>query len=507
MSQSDAPPAGPDFTKGVPATDIAEGSMLVGHVGDQPVLIARVGGKLRAIGALCTHYHGPLGEGLLAGEAVHCPWHHARFCLKTGEAIGAPAIDPVDCWRVVERDGVVLVLGRAEPSQARTPAGGADLPRRIVVVGGGAAGFAAAEMLRREGYDGALTLLSEDPDPPYDRPNCSKDYLAGKAPPEWMPLRDTAFYEDSQIDLRTGVQAGELDLSARSLVLKDGARLPFDALILATGAAPARPPLPGFDLANVHVLRTLKDCEAIVRATETGRRVAVVGASFIGLEVAAALIERGLEVHVIAPETTPLAKILGEDLGQYVRSLHEERGVTFHLERSVKGFVDGRVGLDDGTNLTADFLVVGVGVKPRTELASAAGLKVDSGVVVNARLETSAARVFAAGDIARYPDPRTGSLIRVEHWVAAQRQGQHVARVLLGLADAYQQTPFFWSAHYDASINYVGHADAFDATELDGSIADRTATVRYKAKGRLLAAATLGRDLESLRLETDLERS
>jgi NADPH-dependent 2,4-dienoyl-CoA reductase/sulfur reductase-like enzyme len=319
-----------------------------------------------------------------------------------------------------------------------------------------------------------------------------------------MPLRDARFYDDSHIDLRTGVEVGELDLRARDVVLKDGARLTFDALILATGAKPVRPALPGFDQATVHVLRSLTDCEAIVQAAHTGRRVVVVGASFIGLEVAAALIERALEVHVVAPEAAPLAGILGPDLSRFVRSLHEAKGVTFHLGRSVKDFTDGQVGLDDGTSLAADFVVVGVGVKPRTALASAAGLQVDRGVIVDGRLETPAARVFAVGDIARYPDPRTGALIRVEHWVAAQRQGQHVARVLLDQADQFNQPPFFWSAHYDATISYVGHAESFDAAEVEGSIDQHDATVRLTAGGRVLAAATLGRDLESLKIEVGL---
>jgi NADPH-dependent 2,4-dienoyl-CoA reductase/sulfur reductase-like enzyme/nitrite reductase/ring-hydroxylating ferredoxin subunit len=505
MSEPEATPVGPDLTKGVPSGHIADGAMLVGHAGEAAVLIARVGGRLSAVGAECTHYHGPLGEGLLVGETVRCPWHHARFCLRTGAAIGAPAIDPLDCWRVEERDGRVFVHAKAEAPTIGGQAKREAAPRRIVVVGGGAAGFAAAEMLRREGYDGELTLLSADPDPPYDRPNCSKDYLAGKAPAEWMPLRDAAFYDQNRIALRTGAEVGELDLRDRGVVLKDGSRLPFDALILATGAEPVRPPIPGLDGANVHVLRSLKDSEAIIRAAGSARRVAVIGASFIGLEVAAALVERGLQVHVIAPEATPLARILGEDLGRFIQSVHEGKGVAFHLGRSVTGFADGRVILDDGAGVPADSVVVGVGVRPRTELASAAGLAVDRGVIVDARLETKARGVFAVGDIARYPDHRTGELIRVEHWVAAERQGQHAARVLLGMADTFRETPFFWSAHFDTTINYVGHAQAFDAADVEGAIADGSATVRLKDKGRLLAAATLGRDLESLRIEVAFE--
>jgi NADPH-dependent 2,4-dienoyl-CoA reductase/sulfur reductase-like enzyme/nitrite reductase/ring-hydroxylating ferredoxin subunit len=490
-----------DLASGAPSSDIAEGAMLVGHVGEETVLLARTGGALRAVGALCTHYHAPLADGLLVGDTVRCPWHHARFCLKTGAAIGAPAIDPLPCWKVEERDGQVFVGDRVE---AQRPKGRRGV-RRVVVVGGGAGGFAAAERLRREGFDGALTLLSADADPPYDRPNLSKDYLAGKAPRDWMPLRDQSYYELAGIDLRTGTEATKIDVKDRGVDLATGERLAFDALILATGASPIRPAIPGFDGANVHVLRSLADCESIIRAAEGARRVVVVGASFIGLEVAAALIERGLQVHVVAPEATPLETTLGADLGGFIRSAHEEKGVAFHLGHGVAGFADGCVTLDDATRLPADFVVAGAGVRPRVELAAAAGLAVENGVVVGPGLETRASGVFAVGDVARYPDPRTGGLIRVEHWVAAERQGQHVAKVLLGQAEAFEDPPFFWSAHYDLTINYVGHAAASDSARVEGSIADRDATVRFERNGRLMAAATLGRDVESLKIEIALE--
>ena len=508
MSGDEQGPSGPDLTKGVPAHDVAEGAKLVGHVGGDDVLVTRVDGELFAVGAHCTHYHGPLGDGLIVGHTVRCPWHHAHFCLRTGEALAGPAIDPVGAWEVETHDGKIFVIARApEPAKPKAAKG----PHRVLIAGGGAAGFAAAEMLRRRGFDGSLTMVSADSDAPYDRPNCSKDYLAGEAPPEWMPLRGDGWYADNDIDLRLNTEITALDLAARTAGLRGGASLSFDALVLALGAEPQRPPIPGFDQPTVHTLRSLKDAGAIIAAAEKAKRVAIVGASFIGLEVAASLRHRGIEVHVAAPEDIPLARVLGDDLGRWIQRLHEDKGVIFHLGRKVLGYQNGRLGLDEGPGIEADFIVAGTGVRPRTALAEAAGLKVDKGVVVDARLRASEPNVYAVGDLARFPDPTTGELIRVEHWVHAERQGQHAARALLGDDAPFTDTPFFWSAHYDAKINYVGHAEAFDPPKVEGSLAKQDAIIRYIKDTTPLAVATVGRDLDSLKaslgFETALQRA
>jgi NADPH-dependent 2,4-dienoyl-CoA reductase/sulfur reductase-like enzyme/nitrite reductase/ring-hydroxylating ferredoxin subunit len=495
----------PDLVQGAPAAAVPEGGMLVGRVGEDEVLIARVGGELFAVGAQCTHYHGPLGEGLIVGETVRCPWHHARFCLRTGQALAAPAIDPLKRWAVSEAGGVIRVGAEAKPA-ARPGRRAQSGPRRVVIVGGGAAGFAAAEMLRREGFDGTLTLLSADADAPYDRPNCSKDYLAGQAPAEWMPLREAGWYADNGIDLQLNAEAGALDLSGKAVSLKDGRSFGYDALLIATGAEPVRLPLEGFARPDAYVLRSLRDADAIVAAASGARRVAIVGASFIGLEAAAALRSRGVEVHVAAPEAVPLARIMGDDIGRWVRRLHEQAGVVFHLGRGVLGWRDGRLALEGGETIAADCVVQGVGVRPRTQLAEAAGLKTDHGILVDEHLRASAPGVYAAGDVARYPDPRTGQKIRVEHWVHAERQGQHVARMILGDDAPFTDSPFFWSAHQDATVRYVGHAEAFDPPAVDGSLERQDAEVGFSSAGRLMALATVGRDLRSLEAGVELER-
>src|SRR6185312_13041119 len=418
MSEA-AQPSGPDLRAGIPESALSDGCMLAGHVGEDAVLIARRGQDVFAIGATCTHYGGPLPEGLMVGETVRCPWHHACFSLRTGEAIAAPALSPVSCWRVERRDGRLFVTEKAPGKAARRGASqplAASATDRIVIIGGGAAGFAAAQMLRRESFGGALTLVSADDAAPYDRPNLSKDYLAGTAPEEWMPLRPDGFYADNDIDLRLGAQATHLDVAGRRVTLASGKTLAFTKMLLATGAEPIRLQCPGADLPHVRTLRSLTDCRSIRDRATPGTRAVIVGASFIGLEAAAALRRREVEVHVVAPEARPMERVLGAAMGDFVRSLHESQGVTFHLGRTVGAIDEKGVRLDDGARLDADLVLVGIGVRPRLQLAEGAGLAMDRGVLVNEYLETSAPGIFAAGDIARWPDPHSGERLRIEHW-------------------------------------------------------------------------------------------
>jgi NADPH-dependent 2,4-dienoyl-CoA reductase/sulfur reductase-like enzyme/nitrite reductase/ring-hydroxylating ferredoxin subunit len=491
---------GPDFVAGVAKNDLREGQPLLGHAHGQPVMLVRRGEAIFATGAVCTHYSGPLAEGLVVGETVRCPWHHACFHLRTGEAIGAPALNPVTTYQVEYEDDRVRVGGDRTRLAPRKPAAS---PRSIVVLGSGAAGAAATELLRREGYTGPLTLIGSEP--PVDRPNLSKDYLAGNAPEEWIPLRDAEFYRSIDVDLVTGDAARSIDLGGRSVTLESGRRLQFENLLYATGAEPIRLPLPGADRNEVHLLRSLDDSRAIIARAAQGKRAVVIGASFIGLEVAASLRARGVEVDVVAPEPVPLARVVGDEVGAFVRSLHEAHGVRFHLGRKPTAIVDGAVTIDDGSTLRCDFAVMGVGVRPRLTLAEAAGLKIDKGVVVDERL-VAAPGVYAAGDVARYPDSRSGQAIRVEHWVVAERQGQAAARNMLGAARPFRDVPFFWSAHYDVTLSYVGHAEAWDAIEVRGSLEARDALIAYRHGGKVAAVVTVGRDRASLEAEAAMEK-
>jgi NADPH-dependent 2,4-dienoyl-CoA reductase/sulfur reductase-like enzyme len=264
--------------------------------------------------------------------------------------------------------------------------------------------------------------------------------------------------------------------------------------------------IPGAGQPHVHTLRSFADSKSIIAASERSRRAVVIGASFIGLEVAASLRARNLDVHVVAPEKRPMERVFGPQLGDLVRSIHEEHGVVFHLEDSVTAVDARRVQLKSGADLEADLVVVGIGVRPRTALAEAAGLAVDRGVVVNTYLETSAPNIFAAGDIARWPDPHTGENIRVEHWVVAERQGQAAALNMLGERRRYAEVPFFWSMHYDMTIAYTGHAEKWDDASIEGVVGAKDCLIRYRRNGRMLAVASINRDLDNLKAEVAMER-
>jgi apoptosis-inducing factor 3 len=499
----------PDFGNGIPLRDVPDGGMVRGRVDTEEAILLRHGDALFAVGAHCTHYHGPLADGLFDRGTLRCPWHHACFDVRTGEAVRAPALDPIPCWRVERQGDSAFVRERLAgpvPRTAPRPTSAKPLAA-VVIVGGGAAGLAAADMLRREGYQGTLTMISADDSAPYDRPNLSKDFLAGTAPADWIPLRSPEYYAARGIELVLDSRVTSLDPQRKLLTLESGAERAFDALLIATGADPVRLDIPGAADLQVHYLRTFADSRAIAAKAATARRAVVVGASFIGLEVAAALRTRGMEVHVVGPENVPLERVLGKEVGTVVRDLHAARGVVFHLGRTVTRVDGAKVMLSDGTSCEADLLVLGVGVRPSIGLAERAGLAVDRGIKVNEFLETSAPGIFAAGDVARWPDPHSGQSIRVEHWVVAQRQGQTAARNILGHLERFDAVPFFWSQHYDTAINYVGHAEAWDAIEIEGSLAERDCSVAYRRGGHTLAVATISRDLQSLRAELAMELS
>ena len=439
----------------------------------EETISVRDGDRVYTIAAKCPHWGGPLAEGLVVDGAIRCPWHHACFDLKTGAIRSGPAVVPLETG---ENDG------------KRRRAGGAP-PDSVIIIGAGAAGVNAADELRREGYDGRIVMITSDTDLPFDKPNLSKDFLAGNAQPEWLSLHPADYYEDQRIELRLGVTVTSLDTAAKLITTSSGERLPFGALVLATGASPRKLNVPGAE--RVLYLRTQRDAEALVERAASAKRAVVIGSSFIGLEVAASLRQRGLDVTVTGPDRIPLERILGRDLGSRVRAIHEDKGVRFDLGRTLTR-------VDD---LDADLIVAGIGVTPNVEIARAAGLAIDKGILVDEHFQTSAPDIYACGDVAQ---PKGGA--RVEHWVVAGRHGLAAARNILGHRERYGAVPFFWSAHFDVIISYVGNGAGWDAIEVDGSLDENDATVLYRRGPDVIAVATIGRDGISLAAEALMER-
>ena len=507
MAQEETQP-GPDLTLGIPLDQIPDGRTLVGHVGVEDVLLVRHGNEVFAVGAHCTHYHGPLADGLVIGDTVRCPWHHACFDLRTGEALEAPAMSPIACWAVERHDGKITVREKREQPKPKPRGKRAGRgPEKIVIVGGGAAGFAAAEMLRRQSYQGSIVMLSSDEALPYDRPNLSKDYLAGSIPFDYVPLQPESFYAENGIEVRLGQAALEIDPHAREVVIAGADKVAYDRLLLATGAEPLHLVVPGARQPHVQTLRSLADCHAIIERAQAGRLAVVIGASFIGLEVAAALRARKLDVHVVAPEKRPMERILGPQIGDFLRALHEEHGVVFHLEDAATG-IDGRL-----VKLKSGGLLRRISSSLASAFGRASSLlrRQGSGSIAGSSSTSSSRRALLtstppatlrAGRTrirARQSALNTGSSpsakVRPRHSICWASAGPSTA------------VPFFWSQHYDIPINYVGHAEKWDEIAIDGDVASRDCLLRFKRNGRVLAVASIFRDVENLQAEVTMERA
>lgn len=497
-----------DLTEPFDTADVPDGGMLHGTVGDDEVVVVSVDGELCAIGAACTHYGGPLNEGVFDGRCVRCPWHHAAFDARTGRAERGPAVTPLSTYTVTVEDGRARVSSSSGPPEDG-PSNSADLPDlgRIVVVGGGGAAHAFVYRLIERGHEAPVVMVTTEEGRPVDRPNVSKDYLAGSAEPEWMPIQGADIYDSDQITLLRDRSVTQLDLDGGVVDLDDGSSESFDVLVLATGAEPR--PLPTDD-GLVRYLRTQADADAIAGALpDEGGRAVVIGASFIGLEAASSLRKRGAEVDVVAPEDTVLSGIVGPQLGARIESEHRQAGVRLHLGRSVENISDGVVTLDDGNTLHADVVVAGIGVIPRTDLAEDTVLQVDDGILVDADYHalgadgTGLPQVLAIGDVARRP--LGGGTARIEHWSMALRDGQIAADRLLQTGGAEYGAPFFWTAQHDMSFRYMGHATDPDRYEVDGDLDEDGATVKVWQDGRIAAVITVGRDPAGLQAELALE--
>lgn len=483
-------------------SDLEDGEMKQVSAEGQEILLARVRGNFHAVGAHCTHYGAPLVEGVLSGERIVCPWHHACFDITTGDLQEPPAFDSLPRYEVAIEDDRVMVRLPEDASDRRT----AQLTKRdaqdqgvFVIAGGGAAGYAAAQTLREEGFAGRLVLITREKHLPYDRPNLSKEYLQGTAEPGWLPLRSKDFFANHDIEVLEGKEIKRIDAAKKTITFADGEMLFCDALLVATGAEPRKLPFQIESQRNVFLLRSYDDADAIIAAGENGKRAVVIGASFIGMEVASSLTTRGCKVTVVAPDDVPFKKILGANIGRLFQDIHEEKGVRFKLGAAVAGF-DGvervtAVVLDDGEQLDADLVVVGVGVKPATNILEGVTLHHDSGVIVDEHMR-AADGVFAAGDIAYFPHRLTGKRQRIEHWRTAMQQGRIAAKNMAGKDVAYDSVPFFWTRQFDAGLLYVGHAASWDEIVYQGDVAATDFLAFYVKGGQVLAVAGMNRDRE-----------
>ena len=478
--------------------ELADGALKAVCVGGVNILIGRDETGPFAVGATCPHAGGPLADGARNGNRIVCPWHKATFCLRSGALLEPPAVDDLPRYPVRTLNGRVLVGDQALNAGAPpTPEGAGST---YVIVGGGAAGASAAQTLRAEGFDGAIVMLDRENRVPYDRTLLSKYHLSGAKGGEKTPLQTQAWYRAHGIERRTA-EVTHIDVAARQIRCADGASLTYDKVLVATGATPTVPQMPGCDLRNVFTLRSRADADAILAQAERSTRAVVLGASFIGMEVAAALRERGLDVTVVGKERAPFEKQLGARIGQAFVKLHEQHGVVFRLGADIAALEGlqsvAAVRLSDAETIPADLVVIGFGVTPATDALRDLRRENDGGIAVDETL-CAAADVYVAGDIAAFP--YRGGRVRVEHWRVAQQHGRVAARNMLGRATRFDAAPVFWTIQYMKRLDYIGHASDWDEVVLHGDVETPNFLAYYVKGGQVVAAVGMDRDADTAAL-------
>jgi apoptosis-inducing factor 3 len=474
-------------------SDLPRSGMREVEVNKKKILLVRQDNEITALGATCPHAGAPLAEGVLVDGQIICPWHKAAFCTRTGKRIDPPAVDDLEVFSINVQDGnIVLIPARAPEVAPRN----AEDARHFIVLGAGAAGFSAAQTLRESGFNGAVTLISSEADLPYDRTILSKYVLAGQAAGEKSPLQDDDFYKTKKIK-RYKAEVLDLDPEKRRITLSDGQTLTYDAALIATGGMVIPPPFSGGNLTNVFTLRSQTDAQQIVQAAARSRRAVVIGASFIGMEAAAALRERGLDVTVVAMERAPFERPLGADIGNVYRQIHEEKGVAFRFGAYVERIhgetkVDAVI-LKDGERLEADLVVAGLGVRPATNFVKAMTREDDHALIVDEHLRISS-ELYAAGDAAAFPLYGDGPLVRIEHWRLAEQQGRLAARNMLGFNETFVAVPYFWTIQYMIKLDYVGHATGEDELVIRGDLGERRFIAYYLRDGVVAAAAGMDQE-------------
>lgn len=489
--------------------ELQNGQMQQIAVGDSQILLSRIEDKFYATGAFCSHYGAPLEQGILCGETIVCPWHNACFNAIAGQQQEPPGLDSLQHFSAkVEGDRVLVELPDEIP-QHRTLEMAKYKPnsddRTFAVLGAGAAGTAAVEMLRQQGFQGKVVLISAEAKLPYDRTKLSKDCLQGNTATDAnaLSLRSCEFYDRYDIELCFGMAVTEVNALKKTITFADDSQIKYDSLLLATGGTARKLDVPGADLANIFTLRQPEDTDSILNAVKEATKALIVGSSFIGMEAAASLTKQGLKVTVVSPDEVPFQKILGERLGKMFQEIHEAKGVTFIFGTKAAKFTgDGKVEsaiLENGSEIATDLAVIGVGVEPNTGYLE--GIKLDSknhSIPVNRYLQTEIQDIYAAGDIANFPYLPMGESTRIEHWRLAAQHGRIAAANMLEkdrqLVDRI--VPFFWSGQYDIKLRYVGHAEQWDEIKIDGNLNEPEFLAYYLKDNRVMAVAGINRDRE-----------
>jgi len=486
--------------------DLKPGQPIARTLDGKEILLVRAGHRIYACGAKCTHYGAPLNSGLIADHSITCPWHNSVFNVASGEMILPPALDHLPAYPVKIENGHIFV---GSPAISPFPPLTARDPRTFVIIGAGAAGNAAAETLRRQAFAGRIIMITGEPDRPYDRPALSKDFLAGASKPQWLSLRSEKFYDQHQIELLTNSPVTAVDPDAHTVLCKSGEKIHFDRLLLATGGTPRKLDAPGTHLKNFFYLRSLADAKNILSAAQTAQKIVIIGSGLIGMEAAASLRAQNKEVHIVGRENSPLAHIFGDRVGRFFQHLHEQNGVKFLLAKTVREIVGEEsvqaVVLSDGSRIDANLVIAGLGITPAVDFLKNTNLVENGAVPVDARLQTRIEGIFAAGDIALVPTAPSNKPIRSEHWVVAERQGQHAAHTMLGSPNPYREIPFFWTRQYEISLRYIGCPGEYDRIAYRGSVENGQFLAGFYAANTLTAVLAMRMDKEIIILSEMLK--
>ncbi|MEH2153072.1 FAD-dependent oxidoreductase [Nostoc sp.] len=485
--------------------DLNDGEMRQVSVGEINILLSRIDGKFYAVSAHCTHDGAPLADGVLSGDHVVCPWHSACFDVTTGDQQEPPGLDSLARYEVRIAGENVIISVPEQTTGLQSPAMAQFNPsvdgRTFVILGAGAAGIHAAETLRVTGYQGRIVMITQEDQLPYERTKLSKDYFTGKISSKEMPLRSPDFFQEHAIEVLLNHQVKQVETINKAIAFTNGDSLTYDTLLVATGGKPRQLDIPGADLQNIFTFRSFADADRILTAIKQKGQAVVIGSSFIGMETAAGLSQHGLQVTVISPDSVPFKKILGEEIGKIFQQVHEENGVSFKFGRKAVEFAgNGKVEavvLDNGDRLQADIVIIGVGVQPATDFLQGVELHPKDGSVVVDEYLCAGDGIYAAGDIARYPDWRTSESIRVEHWRVAAQQGRIAAHNMAGKAVKFRGIPFFWTMQFKFSLRYIGHAQSWDEMIVDGDLQKQQFVAFYIKNNQVLAVATSDQDTEA----------